>query len=157
MRKKFFTIILILCLVVPGLAACFGGEISSKNANSNMPALILKTDNFLTTSDNKNYELTLALTQPYTLNVSLGDYTGKDYYIVYDKLESSADYFTIDENNVVTASNQATVGKIAYLYLKLQKQGSSKVYERKTIKITFTARVIDNPQVTAKFTVLDEM
>lgn len=155
MKKKFFTIILILCLVVPGLAACFGGEISSGNGNSNMPALILKTDNFLTTSDNKNYELTLALTQSYTLNVSLGDYTGKDYYIVYDKLESSADYFTIDENNVVTASNQATVGKIAYLYLKLQKQGSSKVYERKTIKITFSARVIDNPQVTAKFTALD--
>lgn len=159
-KRKVFIIIFVLCMMIPSLSACFGGNANlgngSKNNPNGTPTITLQTDNQLIKSDDKNYDLSLLLTQPYTLQVSLGDYAGDDYYLVFEKLANSADKFTIDENNVITATNSASVGGIAFLYVKLQKQGSAKVFERKTIQIKFVSRLIENPQVTAKFTSVDE-
>lgn len=144
--NKFSAIILSFCLLISTLfSGCFldfNLDDGDNPPETSVPTLTIATDSQLVYSEaNNRYEITIANGESYTLNVSLGDYTGNEYKVIYSWNSSGTEWVNF-ENNVITINKDAPTYLNPQLTIKLQKNGSSKAIETKKIYITIIESTI---------------
>lgn len=146
MKKRFLAGLFALSLLAPVLTGCFlspsdPGEGEGGDPEETTPSIHIAEDELLTKStsgSNYWYNLDLAMSSSYHLNVDLGDYTGTNYSLVYvfDVDDTYKDVCAIDTNNNITTKEGAEIGDRANLKVRLMKKGKSYAVETRNIYIT---------------------
>lgn len=150
-KNRLFAMVLAIFFILPTiLTGCdlFAGigESGGDDENNPPPEVVTPTltvvadEQLVYSEENSRYEITLAQGESYALKVSLGDYTGDGYSVIYAWNSSGTQYVTMDSDDLITISKDAPTYANPTLTIKLQKNGSSSVIESKKIYFTITER-----------------
>ena len=151
-KNRLFAMVLAIFFILPTiLTGCdlFAGIVESDgdgDENNPPPEVVTPTltvvadEQLVYSEENSRYEITLAQGESYALKVSLGDYTGDGYSVIYAWNSSGTQYVTMDSDDLITISKDAPTYANPTLTIKLQKNGSSSVIESKKIYFTITER-----------------
>lgn len=128
-RKSFIPLLTTLTLVLSG---CFSIPSVIPGSNEEEPTLTIKEtpDVFYYDANQKEYILNIENNKTFQIEYSLGDYTGSNYYVVFNNTQEN---ISISSTGLVTANSSKTSMDFAYFYINLMKKGKSVAVKSNTV------------------------
>lgn len=118
------------------------------------PTLEIKTDNILVYDSEQNlYQMSLVSGESYQLNVTMGDYSGNDYYLTYE-VSDGKEYASVSSTGFVSTVSNLSQNKTAIIALKVMNR-SNKVYLSKSIVLRILKNENQPPEINVEIVFKD--